>query len=227
MSKNFYQGKDSSVYTGSNTFSTLISATPGAFGISVPAAAEYATLNQAYGEAYLAAIEPATRTKSAVEAKNQAKRALQQSAANLVRIINGTPTVTDQQKIDLGINVRATPTPNPIPDSSPVIEIKSVQQNIVTITLHGVDDNRRGKPSKVAACVVYSHIGNTPPANILDWKPEGYSSKAEAIIEFPISAEPFAQVWITAQWLNRKGQPGLATTPITTNLGTWLVQQAA
>jgi hypothetical protein len=38
-------------------------------------------------------------------------------ASNLAKIIDGTPTVTDQQKIDLGINVRATPSPAPPPGS--------------------------------------------------------------------------------------------------------------
>ena len=54
---------------------------------------------------------PSTRTKGQTAAKNAAKILLKVAASDLAKIIEGTSTVTDQQKIDLGLNVRATPTP--------------------------------------------------------------------------------------------------------------------
>jgi hypothetical protein len=111
MGKSFFLGTYAEVYTGSAAFSTQITATPTAFGLVAAQATAYAALNDAYATAYLAAQDPSTRTKGQTAAKKTAKQNLIVMASNLAKIIQGTPTVTDQQKIDLGISVRATPTP--------------------------------------------------------------------------------------------------------------------
>src|SRR5687768_1313428 len=73
MGKSFFLGNDAELYAGSNNFSTLITATPLAFGLSVPLATEYAALNATYAAAYLAALAPETRTKPKIIAKDDAK----------------------------------------------------------------------------------------------------------------------------------------------------------
>ena len=73
MAGSFFTGTDAELYNGSNNFSTMISATPTAFGLSAPMAASYATLNASYAAAYEAIQVPSTRTKGAVAAKNSAK----------------------------------------------------------------------------------------------------------------------------------------------------------
>jgi hypothetical protein len=123
MGKSFFLGTDAEMYTGSAAFSTQIGAQPTSFGLSSIQASSYATLNSAYASAYLAANNPDTRTKGAVAAKNTAKANLRVSASNLASIIDGTPTVTDQQKIDLGISVRATPSPMPDPGTPEALEV--------------------------------------------------------------------------------------------------------
>src|SRR4051812_9480704 len=64
MSRSFYAtNKYGQLYTGSNAFSTQISATPTAFGLVSAQASSYAALNEIFAEAYLAAENPETRTK--------------------------------------------------------------------------------------------------------------------------------------------------------------------
>lgn len=111
MGRSFFTGTEDQLYTGSNSFSAQISATPTAFGLTADQAAAYAALNATWEAAYLAAKAPETRTKGAVAAKNSAKLALRQMASDLAKIIDGTATVTDQQKADLGLSVRGTPGP--------------------------------------------------------------------------------------------------------------------
>lgn len=115
MGSSFFRGNDAELYTGSENFSTKISATPTAFGLSAPAAAAYAALNTTWRSAYEVATDPATRTKAAIAAKNEARDPLRQMASDLAKIIDGTSTVTNEQRIELGLNVRATPTPVPPP----------------------------------------------------------------------------------------------------------------
>jgi len=115
MANSFFTGTDAELYTGSESFSTKISATPTAYGLTAGQATAYAALNATYAAAYLAATDPATRTKGQVAAKNSAREPLQNMASDLAKIIEGTPSVTDQQKIDLGLNVRKVPAPKPAP----------------------------------------------------------------------------------------------------------------
>ena len=111
MARSFFMGTDAELYTGSANFSTKISATPTAYGLVAAQATAYGTLNTNYASAYTASQALSTRTKSSVASKNASKILLKAMASDLAKIIDGTSTVTDAQKLDLGLNVRATPTP--------------------------------------------------------------------------------------------------------------------
>jgi hypothetical protein len=115
MARSFFRGTDAELYTGSDNFSTLLTASPLVYGVSVLAAADYATKNTAWRTAYEAAITPETRTKAKVAAKNAQRAIIRAAASALAKIIDGTLTVTDEQKIELGLNVRAIPAPRPAP----------------------------------------------------------------------------------------------------------------
>lgn len=117
MPASFFVGTNNyaTLYTGTISFSTQISATPTAFGLTAPQAAAYAALSETYTEAYLRAESELTRTKGAIVARNDAAVPLRQMASDLAKIIDGTPSVTNEQKTDLGLAVRATPSPAPAP----------------------------------------------------------------------------------------------------------------
>lgn len=115
--RGFFYGTDSEVYTASALFLAKILAEAGAFGLDEAAALRYQTAQQIYAAAYLAAINPDTRTNSRVRAKNDAKNQLRVVSAQLARVISGQPFVTDKQKIDLGLNVRKAPTPARKPET--------------------------------------------------------------------------------------------------------------
>ena len=54
-------------------------------------------------------------------------------AADLAKIIDGTPAVTNQQKIDLGLNVRATPTPKPPPGTCSDFKVELLTDGSIRI----------------------------------------------------------------------------------------------
>lgn len=205
--------KDAELLTWSGTFSSLISATPTAFGLVA-----------AQATAYAAAVAPETRGGSTVYAKDQAKVNLVKSTRSLVKQIQGTPTVTNQQRYDLGINVPKVRQQIPPPAMAPQIVVKGVDGNKVRLWLRNPADGRRRKPAGVQGLFLYSYVGTTPPADPTAWKAEGGTTQTDILVEFPLDAEPFSKVWITAQYYNPRSQTGPATTPVSTNLGTWLVQ---
>ena len=111
MGRSFYYGTDAQLFSGSAAFATKITAAPTSYGLTAPLAAAYQTLNDSYAAAYLAALDPETRTKPKVQAKTDARNLLVLKAAELAKIVEATPTVTNEQKLDLGLSVRGIPQP--------------------------------------------------------------------------------------------------------------------
>ena len=125
----FFPSTDAALLAWSLNFSTLISATPTAYGLTSTQATAYAALvHSAYATAP-AACEPASRTKSAVSTKNTARANLKASARLLANMVNGTASVTQRQKLTLGLTVKARPSPIPAPSTSPSLDIMQSRWN--------------------------------------------------------------------------------------------------
>jgi len=163
--------------SGSANFSSLIQGTPTALGLVAAQATAYEVVNMAYQDAYDAAITPATRTKGAVAAKNDAKKALKTMAADLAAIIDATPIVTDQQKIDLGLAIRKQQSPRPAPSTSPTIDVLSALGRTLKLRLHDDNSARRGRPEGTDGVTVMAFIGSAPSNSSQDWKFMGNFNK--------------------------------------------------
>jgi hypothetical protein len=105
MSRSFFGRTDHDLYMGSGSFAVKINASPESYGLSALQAAEYQALSDIYRACYVVAIAPGTRTVGTVSAKNDAREKLRVAAGNLARIIRGTSSVTDAEKIALGLSV--------------------------------------------------------------------------------------------------------------------------
>ena len=224
MAKSFYLGSDAEMLSGSAIFSTQISLSPASYGLSQAQSADFAVLADDYAMAYNTAISPTTRTVSAVAAKKAARSVLKKMAGDLTDIINATPMVSDAMKIGLGLGIRAARSKIPVPPMSPKIGIQGVQDRTVKIKIYNADSTKRGRPNGVAGAFLYSFVGEIPPADLGEWTFHGGVSLTKAEVVFNSNVQPFAKVWLTAAWVNPRQQAGVAGTPVSTNLGTWMVQ---
>jgi hypothetical protein len=216
VSKPFYVLSDADLLLWSANFSQKLTATPAAFGVTSEQAATYATLNTAFDTALAAWREPSTRTPVTSADKKAARKALLDEAKFLVAAINTNPAVTDAQREELGIRPRKKPTPVPLPDVSPMIDIEQVSGRRVTLRLHA--EGRRGRPVGVKGASLFTAIGDEPPVEIEQWKFEGLTSRtSKVIVDFPESASA-STVWVTANWYNERGQTGVACAPKRINL---------
>lgn len=111
----FAVAKESVFVAGSDNFASKISTGFASYGLTSAQATAYGTVNTTLQAAVVLANTPSTRTKSTVAAKAQARAAARFMASNLAKIIDGTPTVTDSMRIDLGLAVRGIPAPRPDP----------------------------------------------------------------------------------------------------------------
>lgn len=183
MSKEFLPNTDAGLLAWSLNFSTKITATPTAYGLTSLLASAYADAHDAYAAA-LAACDPAVRNKPAVAAKNDAKFALKNLARNYSSLVHGTASVTDAQKLELGLNVRSAPSPIPPPSQAPGIDILGVTGRTVKIRLHGDEVLKRAKPAGCKGAAVFSAVGSAP-SDPAAWKFEGNTTKTVFDVEFP------------------------------------------
>lgn len=220
-----FPSTDAGLLAWSLNFSTKISATPLVYGLSAALATGYATLHTAFAT-NLAACDPNERSKSLVAAKNDARTNLKTQARLLAKLVEGTATVTDAQKIELGLNVRKQPSPIPVPDAPPMVEVTDRIGTTVYIRLHD-GSGRRAKPTGVAGARVYTYIGAAPPATVSEWFEEGQTTRGDVELDFDPETPAGTKVWITAAWYNPRGQLGPGCTPISTVIAGGAMELAA
>jgi hypothetical protein len=147
----------------------------------------------------------------------------------LARIVQAHPDVTDSQKADLGLTVRSDePSPQPVPNRSPSVDIDRVFGRTVRIKLHDPEfPSRRGKAPGIDGMVVVSCVSDDEPTGASNWRYEGALTKHTADIVFSDSVPAGAKVWISAAYFNERKQQGVFSTPISTNLQGGATAEAA
>lgn len=229
MRLTFLPATDAALLQWSLNFSTRITATPTAYGLVAAQATAYAAAQTAFNTAYTAAIEPSTRTAGTIAAKNTARANLKAISSSLGKIVDATQSVTNQQRRDLGLNVRSAPSPIPPPSSAPGLDVLSVSGVTATIRLHdSTSGSKRGKPPGTIGASVFSFVGAAAPGDISAWKFEGSTGRVAKIdITFDSSLAAGTKVWFCAFWFNGRKQSGPACAPVSTNLPGGSVSMAA
>ncbi len=194
------------------TFMSVVGGQAAQYGVSAALMTEFDALNNTLQSAWSAAVEPSTRTKGTVAAKDAALREMKRAAKNLVSIIQGTPGVTEQMKVDAGLTVRKThPSPKPAPTEQPLIQVKKVSGRNVTIELRQ-DAQRRAKPAAVTNALLFTYAGETAPMDTNLGSFVTTTTSRTVTIPFPPSATG-DRVWVTAMWANAKAETGPAADP--------------
>jgi hypothetical protein len=220
----FLPRTDGAFATWALNFRTLIGADPAMYGVTVDQSTQLLQLQQAYAMAYQEAIEPSTRTKGKILAKNDARDALKTFVRFLAKVVEGQPTVTNEQKVDLGLNVRKNPTPVPPPPFAPDIDILSLVGRRLTLRLHNSQTvGHRRKPAGVKGATLFSYVGEAPPVRVDDWKFEGSTTKTVVTVDFAADLEPGTKVWVTCFWFNGRSESGPAATPMSVRIQ-WVEQ---
>jgi hypothetical protein len=220
--------KDSLLATYAPNFSGIITLSPTTYNVTAGQATALGTATTNFTTAYAASSAEGTRSKSLTTAKNSAKTALLSLLRPMYGAIQASATVTNTQKVNLGIALRRLPTPVPAPSTAPVVSVVSVNGRTVKLRLRdAANPHRVGRPVGVASATVLSYVGATPPPGIGAWRFEGNVSKTVIDVAFPDTVAPGALVWFVAFWSNRKDQPGPTCDPVSTYLQFGSVSMAA
>ena len=203
-------------------------ADPTGFGLVEKDATDFQVLQQAFTAALALLEDPTQRTSPNVADKNDKKKAMVESARELVKRIQAWPGITNPKREELQITVPdVDPTPVPVPSTMPRITILSTLGRVVHFKVNDVDETRRGKPPEVASAFIYRWIGDNPPSDLSAWHFVGASTTAKQTLTVPADTPAGSQLAITALWVNRKMQPGPACQPVILNVAGGGVSKAA
>jgi hypothetical protein len=115
-------------------FSTLITATPAAYGLLAADATAIAAQKTAYSAAFVLATDPSTRTPVTVAAKDTARRNAEAVVRPYAQRVASSLTVSDALKTGLGLNLHGTPpAPVPAPTVAPLLSLVSAAVGVHTI----------------------------------------------------------------------------------------------
>ena len=152
---------------------------------------------------------PATRTKAAVQAKNDARKAL---TAYLRQVIGEYLTrnhrVTDADRDNLGLPIHDTkPTPPPVPTDMPVGEVDTSKHQQHKVRVKAGSLTGRAKPPQVHGFEAWRKIGGAPPASDEEWVYVNFKTSSPMLINYP-QTEVGQTVYYRFRWVNSANEPG-------------------
>ncbi|MFT3787828.1 MAG: hypothetical protein QM770_16930 [Tepidisphaeraceae bacterium] len=216
---------DGRLLSFAQNFHAVASAAPLEYGLVATELTAYQVTMTAYANALSAAQTPETRTRIAVEQKNAAKKALRSSSQSLAAVCNNWPQMTNDKRLMLGLTPRK-PRVGRVdpPASAPRLEVLSVSANTVTVIARNPTTGKRAKVANARSVAFYSYVGDTAPTDPNVMRIEATLTDTKTVLVFPTSLAPFTKVWLSACYLNPRGQAGPGCPPVATNLGTWGAQ---
>lgn len=199
-------------------FDAKITLTPTAYGLLAADATAFHALALDFATRLATALNPTTRNKGTVAAKNTSKAALLLKARSLLKIVSAYPPLTAQQRADLGMNPRdVTPTPAPVPSTKPLVTIDPAGRLRLT---DETTPTRRAKPVGVMGALVFMKIAapaDPPPVAPNQTEFALLATKTSATLEIPAGSNG-KMLYVLAQWVNDRGESGPVSTIAATSI---------
>jgi hypothetical protein len=209
MSNSYIPSKDGDLEAWLANFKTLIAASPTSYGLVASDATAVTNAYNAWHTAYLAAVNPTTRTKLTVAAKNQQKAIVLGVVRGYAATIRANAAVSDSLKGGLGLHVRdTTPTPVPPPSTFPTLIITEPMRGLQDLNAHdSTTPNKRAKPSGTAGILLFRAIGATAATDQAEADFLSFVSRTEFKATFD-PADNGKTATYFARWTNSKGEVG-------------------
>lgn len=206
--------RDADLNNWANNFATLITASPGTYGLVSGDAVAIAAVVASWNAAYAIAINPPTRTPVAVSNKNAARVTMLATLRPYAQQVANNAGVSTGNKTALGLNPRtSTPTPITAPTTAPTIAILSAPplQHILTFRDSTSSPSVKAKPYGVTGMQLVANTTGLPTVSGGDG-PDALPTQAI------LTKSPFTVTWgsgdigktatYVGRWITRKGLVG-------------------
>jgi hypothetical protein len=218
MPRDFFPRREADILQWTAAFSARINAAPQDYSTTPEQADAYALAQRAFADAYRAAQDRGTNSSTAFAAKTAARVALEAATRLIVKRIGGTPTVTDEMRIALGLKPRRGGRRRrtvPAPETAPILRVLGVAGHAFTVRLEDAKSPaRRGKARDAHGAMIFGFVGDDPPAGRDGWALRASTTRATAAVTFDAGLPPGTPVWLTAYWFNRRAERGPSSTPV-------------
>lgn len=206
---NYIPARDADYNTWLNAYSTYLDANYAALGVTAPQAANMASLVTIWNAAYIAATAGSTRGPMSVQAKDTARANATLIARQIAVQVNQNPSVTEEQKVALGITVRkTTKTPVPQPTTSPILTF--IAATPLQHTLRFADQltpASRAQPFGAIALQLEVWISATPPVVGAPPNQTLTITKNPFAVDFPDGSQG-KTAYYSGNWRTRRGDLG-------------------
>jgi hypothetical protein len=178
------------------------------FGITEEAFNHLKALADNFAEKLAIADEPDTRTKSAVQAKNDARAASEASTRQFInQFLAYNPVVTNADRDNMGLPIHKTKRdPAPVAEHPPYIAVEVYGPRQVRFAF-GESATSKAKPDGQRGIEVASVISDTKPAEMDDFTRSAFDTHTPLTLTFKES-ERGKTLWFAARWENTTGQKG-------------------
>jgi hypothetical protein len=212
--------KDADFDVWLQNFSTLLTATPTAYGLIAGDAVVVAAQYTAWHAAYLAATNPTTRTSATVAAKDGARVTAVATIRPYAQQISKNMSVTDALKIGIGVNLpNNVPVPIPPVATSPALILQSAapQQHILQYR-DSTTPLSKAKPFGAIAVEIWRAVGVTAAVDPSACALYARWTKTPNISSFAVgevgkTATYFAR-WVTRSGVGGQSAPGPWSAPL-------------
>jgi hypothetical protein len=219
MATNYLPTRDVELRDWTQNLAAKLLAGAANYGVTDEVAIEYDGVQSDYATALAVTLDPATRTRPTIATKNTAKTALVAATRPLVQTLQNAAVMTDAKRDQLQIPVRDyEPTPIGVPTEMPVLRVGVVNGRVLDLEVRRTDGTTRRKPAGVRSVWLYSFVGEDPSPELSNWRFQGGSTRSDPQVVFPETVTPGTTVWLTAQWVNPRDQPGPACAPVKTHI---------
>jgi hypothetical protein len=169
---------------------------------------ELAPTKARWVSAYAAYVPKETRTPLLTFEKNESRKSYEPRLQKLVKILQASTLVTDDDRKAMGIYV-APPHHTPIPPPTTLVEfeIDSSVIRCLTVRFHNAGSTSKAKPHGVHGAEIRWMMSDTPIINVEDLHQSSFDTHTPFTIEFK-GEDRGKTVYFCLRWENTTGQKG-------------------
>lgn len=211
MQPPYLPAPDAAFDAWATNFATLITAVPATYGLVAGDAVAINAVVTPWHAAYIAAINPVTRTSVTIAAKDAARTAAEPVLRGYATTISRNPAVSNDDKTAVGVNLpNSARTPVPPPVTQPALTLDGVNHNTQQLSYRDTTTpTTKAKPPGAIGLELRQTIAVGPAVDPNAATPYGVITKSPVVIGTSNGdVGKIATYW--GRWTTRSGPGGLA-----------------